>query len=92
MWKLEASKDKIAHVVDHWLNCIIGGFVTEFAVDTSVSYNEAEHRFLKGPRGKYLKSLNIMIKMMLCEEGYEITLMFGAIQSGIFLEETQEPT
>jgi len=40
--RLEASEDKITRVVDHWLDWIIGGFVTEFAVDTSVSYSEAE--------------------------------------------------
>ena len=34
---LEASKDKIACAVDHWLNQIIGGFITKFIVDTSVS-------------------------------------------------------
>ena len=26
--RLEASQDKIGHAIDHWLNCIIGGFVT----------------------------------------------------------------
>ena len=47
--RLEASRDKIAHATNHWINHIIGGFVTEFAVDTSVSYNEVERSFLKGP-------------------------------------------
>jgi len=37
---LEALEDKIACVVDHWLNCIIGGFVTNFVVETLVSYSE----------------------------------------------------
>jgi len=40
--RLEASEDKIVHVVDHWLDRVIGGFVIEFAVDTSVSYSEVE--------------------------------------------------
>ena len=65
---LEASGDKIASAVDHWINRIIGGFITEFVVDTSISYSEAEGRFLKGPRGKYIKSLNTWIKMLLCEK------------------------
>lgn len=39
---LEAFEDKIAHVVDHWLDRVIGVFVTEFTVDTSVSYSKAE--------------------------------------------------
>ena len=32
--RLEASKDKITHVVDHWLDWIIGGFITKFTIDT----------------------------------------------------------
>jgi len=66
--RLEASKDKIAHAINHCLDCIIRGFVTKFAVDTSVSYNEAERHFFKGPQGKYLESLNTRIKMLLCEK------------------------
>jgi hypothetical protein len=66
--RLEASEDNIAHTVDHWLGRIIGGFITEFTIDTSVSYSEEERRFLKGPRGKYVKYLNTWIKMLLCEK------------------------
>ena len=40
--RLEALEDKIAHVVDHWIDRIIGGFIIEFAVDTSVNYSEAD--------------------------------------------------
>jgi len=40
--RLEAFEYRIACIVDHWLDRIIGGFVTEFAVDTSVSYNKEE--------------------------------------------------
>jgi len=40
--KLEASEDKIMHVVDHWLDQVIGGFITEFVIDTTMSYSEAE--------------------------------------------------
>ena len=56
--RLESSKDKIAHAINHWLDRIIGGFIIEFAVDTSVSYNEVETHFIKAPRGKYIMSLN----------------------------------
>ena len=68
MRRLEASEDKIVRAVDHWLDQIIGGFITEFTIDTTVSYSEAERCFLQGPRGKYIKSLNASIKMMLCEK------------------------
>jgi len=39
--RLEASEDKITCAIDHWFSHIIGGFVTEFTFDTSVSYSEA---------------------------------------------------
>ena len=42
MRRLEASKYKIMHIVDHWLDRVIIGFVIEFTVNTSMSYNEAE--------------------------------------------------
>ncbi len=66
--KLESLEDKIVCTVDHWLDWIIGGFIIEFTVDTSVIYSEEKWRFLKGPRCKYVKSLNIWIKMLLCEK------------------------
>lgn len=66
--RLEASVDKIVQAVDHWLDRNIGGFITEFTVDTTVSYSEAERHFLKGPRGKYIKYLNTWIKILLCEK------------------------
>lgn len=65
---LEASEYKIAWSVDHWLDQIIGGFITEFMIDTTMSYSETKRRFLQGPRGKYIKSLNTWIKMLLCEK------------------------
>ena len=67
--RLEAYEDNIMRALDHWLDRIIGGFITEFAVDTSVSYSVAERHFLKGLRGKYVKSLNTWIKMLLFESG-----------------------
>lgn len=66
--RLEASEDKIARAVDHWLDRVIGGFITKFMIDTTVSYSEAERHFLQGPWGKYIKSLNTWVKMLLCEK------------------------
>jgi len=68
VWILEASNAKIMHVVNHWLDHVIEGFVIEFTVDTSVNYSEAERRFFKGLRGMYLRYLNTWIKMLLCEK------------------------
>jgi len=47
--RLEASEDKIVHNIDHLLDRVIGGFVTEFIVDTLVSYSEEEQLFFKIP-------------------------------------------
>lgn len=66
--RLEASEDNLTREMDHWLDRIIGGFITKFVIDTTMSYIEAERCFLKGPRGKYIKSLNNWIKMILCEK------------------------
>jgi len=66
--RLEVSEDNIACAVDNWLDQIIIGFITEFTVDTLVSYSEAECHFLKGPQGRYVKSLNTWIRMLLCEK------------------------
>lgn len=48
MHKVEASKDKITRAIDHWLDQVIGGFITEFVIDMIVSYSKAEGQFLKG--------------------------------------------
>lgn len=36
--RLEAYEDKIVRAVDHWLDRIIRGFITEFTIDTTVRY------------------------------------------------------
>jgi len=66
--RLEASEYKIMRIVEHWIDHIIGGSVTEFMVNTSISYSKVEHCFFKGRRGKYLKLLNTWIKMFLYEQ------------------------
>ena len=66
--RLEASEDKITCTIDHWLDRVIGGFVTKFTVDTSVSYSKVERHFFKGLLGKYVRYLNTWIKMLLCEK------------------------
>ncbi len=66
--RLEASEDTITHVVDHWPDHIIGGFVTELVVDTLVCYSKAKKHFFKGPQGKYLKSFNTWIMMLSCKK------------------------
>lgn len=66
--RLEATEDRLAHAVDHCVDWIIGGFIIEFMIDTTVSYSETERQFLQGPWGRCIKSLNTWIKMLLCKK------------------------
>ena len=67
--RLERTDNAISHIVDYWMNSLLEGVVTEFAVNTLKAYNEVERYFFKGYRGKYLKSLSLCIKMLLCQKG-----------------------
>ena len=58
----------ITREVYFWLVSVLEGFVTEFAVDQRKSFSEAECYFFKGYRGKYLRYLNLSIKMLLHEK------------------------
>jgi len=60
---LEAVEDNITRAIDHWLDQIIGGFITEFVVDTTVSSSEEERHFIHVLRGKYIKALHTWIKI-----------------------------
>jgi len=66
--RLKATEDKLAHVVNHWMDRVIGGFITEFVIDTTMRYSEPERWFLQGPWGRYIKSLNFCTKILLCEK------------------------
>ena len=59
----------ITRIVDFWLVSVLEGSVTEFVVEQRKSFSEAERYFFKGYRGKYLKYLNLSIKVLLHEKG-----------------------
>jgi hypothetical protein len=44
--QLQQANNKFTRVVDFWLDSIVVGFITEFAVDTTKSYNVAKQEFL----------------------------------------------
>ena len=48
---------------------MLEGFVIEFAVDQRKSFSKAERYFFKGYHDKYLKFLNLSLKMLLHEKG-----------------------
>ena len=66
---LKRVNNEISRAVDFWTTRTLEAFVTEFAIDTHTSFSEAEKQFFKIPRGKYLNSFNLKIKMLLAEKG-----------------------
>jgi hypothetical protein len=69
MAQLQQVNNKFTRAVDFWLDTIVAGFITEFAVDTAKSYNTAKQEFLRGPRGRYIRSLYTSIKILLYNKG-----------------------
>ena len=45
--RLKQTNNPISGAVDFWLNILLEGFITEFAVDTLKAYGEAERIFFK---------------------------------------------
>ena len=48
---------------------MLEGYITEFVVGTTKSYNEEEREFFNGPRGRFLLYLHLLIKMFVYENG-----------------------
>ena len=59
-----ASRD-----VEVWIDNILEGYITEFTVNIINSYSDAGREFFKGPRGRFLLSLKLWIKMLICKKG-----------------------
>ena len=51
-----------------WIENILEGYITEFVFDTVKSYIDAERELFKGTRGIFLLSLQLWIKMLICEK------------------------
>ena len=64
---MEKVSNLISRDVDFWFNRILEGYITEIAIDTIRSYSETVRQFFKGLRGRYLNSLKLWIKMLVCE-------------------------
>ena len=59
----------ISRAVDFWVDSILQGYITEFAVKTITSYSEAERNFFQGPQRRYLLYISTWIKMLIYEKG-----------------------
>jgi hypothetical protein len=67
--QLQQVDNKFTCTIDFWLDSIVAGFITEFAVDTAKSYTATEQDFRKGPKGRYIRSLYTSIKILLYGNG-----------------------
>ena len=67
--RLKRINNPISRVVDFWVDIIIEGYITDFVVDTIMSYSDAERKKFQGPRSRYLASWKTWIKMLICENG-----------------------
>ena len=67
--RMKRVNNPILRVVDFWVDSILEGYITDFDVDTITSYSEVEQKFFRGPRNRYLSSLNMWIKMLVSEKG-----------------------
>ena len=67
--ELHETNNRASWAVEVWLDIILEGYITDFVVDTTNSYNESERYFFNGPRGRFLLSLQLSIKMLVCEKG-----------------------
>ena len=66
---LKRVNNAISRAVDFWTKQTLEAFMTEFAIDMSTSFSEAKRQFFKGPRGKFLNSFGLRIKMLLAKKG-----------------------
>jgi hypothetical protein len=66
--KVKRVNNVVSRVVDHCFDSTIGVYITEFFVDRTESYSQAERYLFKGPRGKFLQFMKLRIKMLLHEK------------------------
>ena len=67
--KITTVSNPIYRAIDFWVDGILQGYITEFAVETITSYSEAERNFFQGPLSRYLLSISRWIKMLVYEKG-----------------------
>ena len=67
--ELQEIDNRASQAVEVWMDSILEGYITEFAVNTTKSYSKEEKEFFNGPKGRFLLSLQLSIKMLVCEKG-----------------------
>ena len=67
--EVTSVSNDISRVVDFWVDSILQGYITDFAVEAITSYSEAKRNFFQGPRRRYLLSIITWIKMLIYDKG-----------------------
>ena len=52
--RLKIINNLVSRAVDFGVDSILGGYITEFAIDTIKSYSEVERKIFQGPKGRNL--------------------------------------
>ena len=60
--ELQETNNKASQAVEVWLDSILEGYITDFAIDTNKSFSEVEREFFSGPQGRFLLSLQLVCK------------------------------
>ena len=68
--KITSVRNPISRFVDFWVDNILQGYLTEFAVEMINAYSEAERNFFQGTRRRFLLSRSTWIKMLFYEKGF----------------------
>ena len=67
--EVTSVSNAVSRAVDLWVDSILQGYITEFAIDTITSYSEVERDFFQGPQRRYLLSISTWIKLLAYEKG-----------------------
>ena len=67
--ELQETNNKESWAVEVQMDSILEGYIIEFPVDATKSYSKAERVIFNGPKGRFLLSLQLSIKMLVCEKG-----------------------
>ena len=51
------------------MDSILEGYIIDLIVNTNKSYSEVERAFFNELKGRFLLSLQLFIKMLICEKG-----------------------
>jgi len=67
--QLKEVSNPISHAIDLWIDSILKDYITNFSIDYTKSYSDAEREFFYDPREKYLRELTVWIKMVMRDYG-----------------------